>query len=320
MSGIPWVEKYRPKIVDDLTMDDTALNKIKRIIHSKEMPNLIITGPPGIGKTTTILCAARQLLGKHFSKGVLELNASDDRGIKAVQNIIPDFCKKRFVTGDEFANHKIVLLDEADNMTRKAQNHIRTILQEHHKTTRFAFTCNNSEKIIEPIQTQCLTLHYKPLTKKQIMKRLVHICKLENVPYQDDGLDAIIDASKGDMRQAINNLQLTFTSYKQVTIDDVYKICNRPHPITVKEMIMCCKNGQFKESLILLQTLKDAGYSSVDIVTEMRNVVKTLEEGELDEDRKIAFMENIGKTHIIISRGVDSHLQLTSCLVRLLGS
>ena len=137
----PWVEKYRPMNVDDLVLDPISLNKIKKIIEEKEMPNIIITGHPGIGKTTTILCIANNLLGKHFNKGVLQLNASDERGVKSVHETIEFFCKKKLDIENSFAFHKIVLLDEADNMTQKAQQSINGLIKQYQHCTRFAFTC-----------------------------------------------------------------------------------------------------------------------------------------------------------------------------------
>ena len=154
--NIPWVEKYRPTNIENLVLETPIYNKIKKIIDDKNMPNIIITGLPGIGKTTTILCIAKILLGKYFEQGVLELNASDDRGIKAVQDSIIYFCKKKLEMEEDYAQHKIVLLDEADNMTTKAQQLVNNLMEKYHSTTRFAFTCNNSSDIIEAIQSRCI--------------------------------------------------------------------------------------------------------------------------------------------------------------------
>src|ERR1700744_3148564 len=165
----PWIEKYRPKSIYDLILDKKMFDKIKKIIDDKDMPNIIIMGVPGIGKTTTIKCIARGLFGKFVNDAVLELNASDDRGIKAVQETIMNFCKKKLDlneddNGDQckiipkikkYADHKIIILDEADNMTIKAQSQINNLMEKYHKTTRFAFTCNISEDIIESIQSRC---------------------------------------------------------------------------------------------------------------------------------------------------------------------
>ena len=187
----PWIEKYRPTKVEDLVLDNGTLNKIRKIVLDKTMPNIIITGVPGIGKTTTILCIAKNLLGKYFKEGVLELNASDERGVKTVQESIEYFCKKKLDIDDEFSKHKIILLDEADNMTRKAQQAINNLMEQYHETTRFAFTCNNSSEIIEAIQSRCIIFRYCRLNHEQITNRLKTICALEKVEYTEDGLRKI---------------------------------------------------------------------------------------------------------------------------------
>ena len=158
---IPWIEKYRPKTLDDLIVDEITLTKLRSIIERSDMPNIIITGMPGIGKTTTILCLAHSLLGKYYKDAVLELNASDDRGIKTVQNTINSFCKKKMQIAKNVRKHKIILLDEADNMTEKAQKLIGNLMEKYGETTRFAFTCNTSNDINETIQTKCIILRYK---------------------------------------------------------------------------------------------------------------------------------------------------------------
>ena len=160
----PWIEKYRPTNINNLVIDDITLNKFKKIINDLEMPNCIITGNSGIGKTSTLLCMAEQLYGPYKNEAVLEQSASDDRGIKAVQDSIIHFCKKKLVIkGKKYAKHKLVLLDEADNMTPKAQQLINNLMEKYIHTTRFTFTCNNSSDIIEAIQSRCIIFRYKRL-------------------------------------------------------------------------------------------------------------------------------------------------------------
>lgn len=315
---IPWVEKYRPKHINDLVVDQSTLNKIRKIINDKDMPNIIITGIPGTGKTTTILCIALALLGKYFNQGVLELNASDDRGIKAVQDSIIYFCKKKLdINPDEhqtYANHKIVLLDEADNMTKKAQQLVNTLMEKYHKTTRFAFTCNDSSDIIEAIQSRCIIFRYKRLSDEQISLRLKIICEKENVKYSEDGIDAINVISQGDLRQAINNLNITYNGYKEITAKNVYKLCDKPHPITIKNIFIACYHKDIRSALTLMNQLRDEGYSSSDIAISMINTLKSSKIVEIDERTKINFMTEISKTCLIISKGVDTPLQLTGCI------
>lgn len=313
-----WIEKHRPKTIADLVLDPTTLNKIEAILEEKNMPNIIITGVPGIGKTTTILCIAKNLFGKYLDDAVLELNASDDRGVKIVQGSIEYFCKKRLIFDDEtkYANHKIVILDEADNMTKKAQQSINNLMENYHKTTRFAFTCNNSSDIIEAIQSRCIIFRYCRLTNQQITDRLKYICKLENVQYNNPGIESIVLTAQGDLRHAINNLQLTYNGYKIITAENVYKLCDKPHPLIIQNIFLACLDKNISTALKYLYELYEKGYSSSDISISMFNTLKNTNIN-IPEPIKIKYMNEISKTRIIISRGLNTQLQLTGSLATL---
>jgi replication factor C subunit 2/4 len=313
----PWIEKYRPIEVEDLVLESGTLNKIKKIILEKDMPNIIITGSPGVGKTTTILCIAKKLLGRHLKAGVLELNASDDRGVKTVQESIEYFCKKKLEISDNYSSHKIILLDEADNMTKKAQQSINNLMQQYHHNTRFAFTCNNSSEIIEAIQSRCIIFRYSKISNDQIKHRLEVICAKENVPFTEEGLSTVVLTAQGDLRQAINNLQLTFNGYIDVIPENVFKLCDKPHPLVIQNIFDACNKKQFKTALVHLSSLQNKGYSSSDIIFTMIYTLKTMDKSILDEATKIYFMEEIGRTSLIVSRGVNTPLQLTGCLAAL---
>ena len=316
----PWIEKYRPVDVQDLVTDEHTLTKIKTIIAEKNMPNIIITGVPGIGKTTTILCIAKNLLGRYADQSVLELNASDDRGIKAVQESIIYFCKKKHVIPNEnnnYAKHKIVLLDEADNMTDKAQKLINNLMEEYQHNTRFAFTCNNSSDIIEAIQSRCIIFRYKRLNNEQISNKLKYICEKEKVPFTNDGINAIVTIAQGDLRQAINNLQLTFNGYINVIPENVYKLCDKPHPLIIQNIFSACYVKDYKTALILLNELRNKGYSSSDISLSMINTLENAQIPNIDEKTKIQYLKEISKTCIVINKGLNTPLQLTGCILSL---
>jgi replication factor C subunit 2/4 len=311
----PWIEKYRPISVDDLVLDPITLNKIRKIISDKVMPNIIITGVPGIGKTTTILCIAKNLLGKYFDQNVLELNASDERGVKTVQECIEYFCKKKMDSDD--IKHKIVLLDEADNMTNKAQQSISNLMEKYHTTTRFAYTCNNSFDIIEAIQSRCIIFRYTRLQDQQVVDKLEKICKLEKVTYTKDGLNAIALTAQGDLRQAINNLQLTFNGYKIVKPENVYKLCDKPHPITIQNILVACSKKDLRTALQYLNSLRHAGYSSSDISISILNTIKNIDDNIISKDLKIKYMKELSYTCLVISKGINTPLQLTGAIVAL---
>jgi replication factor C subunit 2/4 len=165
-------------------------------------------------------------------------------------------------------------------------------------TTRFALACNMSNKIIEPIQSRCAILRYAKLKDSEVLKRLLEICKLEEVglrpllacrvpwptyacvqvPYSDEGLAALIFTSEGDMRQAINNLQSTYSGFNFISPDNVFKVCDQPHPIIVKKMLGACQKGDVDLALDGLRGLWDQGYSAVDIVVTIFRVTKTMDE------------------------------------------
>lgn len=178
---LPWVEKYRPHLLKDIVGNQETIARLQQIAQDGNMPHLIISGLPGIGKTTSVTCLAHELLGKSYSQAVLELNASDDRGIDVVRNQIKQFAQKK--TSLPPGRHKIVILDEADSMTAGAQQALRRTMELYSNTTRFAFACNQSNKIIEPLQSRCAILRYSKLQDDQVLKRLLEIIKAENVQY-----------------------------------------------------------------------------------------------------------------------------------------
>ena len=190
-TSLPWVEKYRPKTTNEVLLHPYIKIKFDYIIKTKEIPNLIITGEPGTGKTSSILCLARQLIDKkYYSEYVLELNASDDRGLSTINNSIIHFCKKKASE----VNYKIVILDEADSITPKAQNLLNNILEEY-TNTRFIFICNDSSKITESIQSRCSIIRFPRLKNESIQKKIINICNQENINYTEKGIKTLIHSS-----------------------------------------------------------------------------------------------------------------------------
>ncbi|CAB4256613.1 similar to Saccharomyces cerevisiae YOL094C RFC4 Subunit of heteropentameric Replication factor C (RF-C) [Maudiozyma barnettii] len=308
---LPWVEKYRPKLLKDIVGNDETIERLKQIAVDGNMPNMIISGMPGIGKTTSVLCLAHELLGESYSEAVLELNASDDRGIDVVRNQIKHFAQKKCSLPQ--GKHKIVILDEADSMTAGAQQALRRTMELYSNTTRFAFACNQSNKIIEPLQSRCAILRYSKLSDEQVLKRLLEIIKAEEVKYTNDGLEAIIFTAEGDMRQALNNLQSCVAGHGLVNGDNVFKIVDSPHPLVVKKMLMAPTLDQ--SITHLRDDLWGKGYSAVDIVTTSFRVTKTLY--ELKEPKRLEMIKEIGITHMRILEGVGTYLQLASMLAKI---
>merc|ERR1712060_659964 len=308
----PWLEKYRPVSMKDVVGNTDTVGRLEVLASQGNMPNLILAGPPGTGKTTSVLALARTLLGDAFKEAVLELNASDDRGIDVVRNRIKAFAQKKVTLPP--GRHKIVVLDEADSMTSGAQQAMRRTMEIFSGTTRFALACNTSEKIIEPIQSRCAILRFSKLTNEQVLKRLVEVLELEGAPSNDGGLEALLFTAEGDMRQALNNAQATHAGFGFISSENVFKVCDQPHPLLVKEALRACVSADFQKASDIVEQLWNDGYSGLDVVGAFFRLTKFEEMGE---GLKLEFIKEIGNAHMRVLDGVDSMLQLTGLVAKM---
>lgn len=309
----PWIEKYRPVYLKDVVGNIETVSRLQAIAQVGNLPNIILAGPPGIGKTTSVLCLAREMLGEHTKNAVLELNASDARGIDVVRNKIKMFAQKKVTLPP--GKHKLIILDEADSMTSSAQQALRRTMEIYSSTTRFALACNNSTKIIEPIQSRCAVLRYTRLQEGELLKRLEQVCEAEKVSYEENGLDALIFNADGDMRNALNSLQSTVSGFGHVSQDNVLKVCDQPHPLKIKSALELAAKGQCHESTNLVMDLCRAGYAATDIIQTLFRVCKGME--DFPENVKLEMIREIGFTHLRISEGLNTPLQLMGCISRI---
>lgn len=308
----PWVEKFRPHTLSDVVGNADTIDCLRAMAKDGNMTNLIISGPPGTGKTTSILCLARELLGPAVKQAVLELNASDDRGIDTVRNKIKMFAQQKVTLPP--GRHKLVILDEADSMTSAAQQALRRTMEIFSSTTRFALACNNSTKIIEPIQSRCAILRFTRLKDEMVLERLLQVCEAEKVGYRDDGLAALIFTAEGDMRNALNNLQATYSGFGFISDTNVFRVCDQPHPTVVRSIVAHCVAGNIDGAEKEVAALWKTGYSALDIIGTVFRVAKAF---EMDERVKLEFVKEIGVTHMCIADGVTSLLQIHGLVARL---
>lgn len=245
------------------------------------------------------------MLGDVYKEAVLEMNASDDRGIEVVRNKIKMFAQKKVTLPP--GTHKIVILDEADSMTPAAQQALRRTIEIYSNSTRFVLACNMSTKIIEPIQSRCAILRFSKLSDQEILNRVVEICKLENLKYTPEGLQALLFSSEGDLRCAVNNLQATASGYEVISEENVIKVCDIPQPQRIQGLISECVNHNIQQACKEIDSLIMQGYSSIDIITTLFKLIKGM---EIDENLKLKYIQEIGQFHLRIINGLDSSLQL----------
>jgi len=308
---LPLVEKYRPTTFNDILFDDFLANKIKNILNSKQLPNMIITGEPSTGKTTTVLYLAKKIYKDDYNNNVLELNASYDRGLAMIQQTILPFCKKKS------SNYKLIILDEADSITQKAQNLLNNIIAEYKKTTRFIFMCNEGFKINESIQSRCMILYFPRISKSNISKKITDICKKESIDYNMDGISRLMFYSNYDLRQCLNNLECIQCNGNIINESTVDYIIDVPKLYNIKKILVNCINHNLSEALSIVNNLYENGYSANDILLTLLKYTENHKDYEEFEQNKIDNKEIykiISSIYIKVNNGIDSLLQLCSCI------
>lgn len=324
---IPWVEKYRPKNSQEILLEPFIKQKIEKILETKSIPNMIITGEPGTGKTSTILFLARQIYGDKYAENVLELNASDDRGLSIINNTIYPFCKKKTnclngKNSEKYPDHKLVILDEADSITPKAQNLLSNIISEFRKNTRIVFICNDCTQIIESIQSRCMIIKYPRINSDNLYQKIEYICQKEKVSYTDKGIDTLLFVSDQDIRQAINNLECIYYSFNKLDELTVYKLIDKPKPYYISELIKNCYSGDYVKTINTVKSLYIKGYTPNDILlTFMKYLFESTNNFEnlvkLDEETKLKIYEIISLCYIRVNSGIDTLLQLCGCISKI---
>ena len=311
MSSGMWIEKYRPQTLDDIVNQRDIVNRLKTFVTEKNIPHLLLVGPAGIGKTTSILAFARDLYGPGYRNYILELNASDERGINVIRDKVKNYARTAAMASP--VSFKIIIMDEADHLTGDAQHALRRTMEVYTKTARFCLIGNYSENIIDPIQSRCSVFRYGSLDEEDIRDRLTFIAKKENLQIVDEGLDALFQASDGDLRKAINMLQAASANGELVDDISVYSLLGRIRPDRVQTMIQLALDGKFLESREMLRDiLINQGLASEDIIRiTYREVMR---HKSLTEQMKVKLSDIIGEVDYRLTQGSRPEIQLSTLL------
>ncbi|CAA7265133.1 unnamed protein product [Cyclocybe aegerita] len=307
--NLPWVEKYRPVTLDDVVSHKDIITTIERFIEKNRLPHLLFYGPPGTGKTSTILAVARRIYGSDYRKQILELNASDDRGIDVVREQVKQFAETRTLFSKGF---KLIILDEADMMTQQAQAALRRVIEQYTKNVRFCIICNYVNKIAPAIQSRCTRFRFSPLPIAQVEKRLATVVESENVNLTSDGKKALLKLSKGDMRRALNVLQACHAAYDIVGETEVYNCTGNPHPSDVEAIINSMLSDEFTTSYQMITKLKtERGLALQDLLTGAYEYIETV---ELKPHARIYLLDHLAVTEHRLASGGSEKMQLTALL------
>ncbi len=304
----PWIEKYRPESLNNIISQKLVITTLKNFLKNKQLPHLLLYGPPGTGKTSVITAYAKELYGAHYDLMVLEVNASEERGIEVVRNRIIQFVTAQSLFGEENM-FKLVILDEADAMTADAQAILRKVIEKYTNNARFCLICNYVKKISLALQSRFVSFRFSPLHKDDIKQKLKDTIKQENINITDEGIDTLIKRSKGDMRKIYNILQSIAIGYKKITSKIINKCLNYPDEDIILEIIRYAKKHTTKENYEYIQELRiENGFSMNDIITETFNILMN----ELTENKyKLDYTEKDILNILKYMREIE--FNLTSC-------
>jgi replication factor C small subunit len=315
LSNLMWVEKYRPTTLKEIINQRDIVTGLSNFSKEPdEIPHLLFSGPAGVGKTTTALCLAKGLLGESWRRDTLELNASDERGIKMVRERVKEFAAVMKLPTDRDTKKmfRIIILDEADEMTSEAQTALRRIIEDSSRTTRFIIICNYLSQIIEPIQSRCVVFKFRRLSREDVSDHLRSICNKEGIKFEEKALSTIYDATQGDLRHSINILQAA-AGMGYISSSNVISSIGLSGKSRVKEIIKLALAGKFYDARIkLFELIQVYGMSENDFLKYANQ-----EAYDLKLDRPDEFAALMAEYDYRLVTGAHPEIQLVSLLAQL---
>ena len=311
LSNVMWVEKYRPKKISEIVNQKEIMGSLGALLKNQsEMPHLLFSGSAGVGKTSTAICISRDILGKHWQDYSLELNASDERGIGMVREKVKKF--SRFAGLDTEIPFKIIILDEADEMTSDAQTALRRIIEDTAKYCRFILIANNLSKIIEPIQSRCVVFKFTRISNKEISSQLKFIAQKEKIKADEKGLETICDYADGDIRHAINILQAA-ASTGSIDVSSVKSVIGLTKTKDVQDVLKLALAGKVSDAREkMIELIKVYGMSESDFLKYINQAVFASKTNNIE-----GILEIIAKYDYRILTGANPEIQLSALLAEL---
>ena len=306
-----WVEKYRPKNLAEVVGHHEIVERLTAYAKAKNIPHLLFAGPAGTGKTTCAIAIAKEIFGETWKQNFQELNASDERGINVVRGKIKDFARTAPL-GD--VGFKIIFLDEADALTADAQAALRRTLEKYSHICRFILSANYSSRIIEPIQSRCAVFRFKPLNEEDVKTYIKRITENENIEITSDGLEAITFIARGDLRKAVNALQVAASVSKKIDAETLYMTTATAKPEEVKDLLSTALKGDFLTARRKLDDLFITyGLSGEDIINQLHQTIYDI---AIPEEKRMLLIEKMGETDFRLIEGANERIQLEALLAQ----